>query len=263
MALPANKRRRTNSGEYSPLAGWISNYSPDQRALIHALKLREDEAFLGVEGNPLVFWAEGSRESAGSMAQWSDYGGWGNHATQGVGAKQPTSGNTTQNGKNVIDWDGGDSLELPAGLYSIPNGPYTMFIVSKRDTETAAVETLWLALTGAIGSAIFAYNATAGAIVFRNGVVSSASKGGGTSTNFQVLRARRSGTTHALTFNGNTEVTNTTAVDVATIDSMLLGYSPSNPLTGSIAEVIICNRSLSTSEIALIKAYLFAKWGLP
>lgn len=49
-------------------------------------------------------------ESGGSVSQWSDKSGNGNHATQGTGSAQPTTSTRAINGLNALDFDGGDSL---------------------------------------------------------------------------------------------------------------------------------------------------------
>jgi len=76
-------------------------------------------------------------ESSGSVSQWNDKSGNSYNFPQGTGSAQPTTNATTQNGKNVLDFDGSDSLVGPSGLYSIPSGDNTMFVVSKRNVEDA------------------------------------------------------------------------------------------------------------------------------
>jgi hypothetical protein len=86
-------------------------------------------------------------ESSGSVSQWTNKGSLGN-VTQGTGANQPTTGSATQNGLNVLTFDGGDRLAggtvanwkflhdgtkwicaaaVRAGTGSNPNAAYALF----------------------------------------------------------------------------------------------------------------------------------------
>ena len=74
----------------------------------------------------LQLWLDASdtdtiTSSGGAVSQWDDKSGNSNNATQGTGSAQPTTGASTQNGENIIDFDGGDTFVLPSALYSIPN----------------------------------------------------------------------------------------------------------------------------------------------
>lgn len=46
--------------------------------------------------------------SSGAVSQWNDKSGQGNHAAQANASEKPTTGSTTQNGLNVLSFDGGD-----------------------------------------------------------------------------------------------------------------------------------------------------------
>jgi hypothetical protein len=56
-------------------------------------------------------------ETAGAMSQWNDKSGNARNATQATAANQPTTGALTQNGLNVISFDGtNDYFDLGTGL---------------------------------------------------------------------------------------------------------------------------------------------------
>lgn len=65
-------------------------------------------------------------ESAGSVSQWDDKSGNDYHATQGVGASQPTTGATSVNGLNVIDTNY-DFMNLDSGFLPYLLGDLTIF----------------------------------------------------------------------------------------------------------------------------------------
>jgi len=200
-------------------------------------------------------------EVAGAVSQWNDKSGQGNNVTQGTGSAQPTTNATTQSEKNVLDFDGGDNFSVPAGVFSIPGGPNTVFIVAKRTTETAAIEGLMaLDRSGVATDWSVEFNATSGSVDYKNaGVVTSA---GNTNTNFQIIHGFRSGTTVSVDVNNGTPTTDTTGADRAAVDVGFIGTRGANNLTGSIAEIIIYNRSLSSAEITNVETFLANKWGI-
>jgi hypothetical protein len=117
--------------------------------------------------SPLL-WLDASDEdtivsSGGSVSQWNDKSGNGNNATQGTGSAQPATGSTTQNGLNVLDFDGGDELMLPSGVYTIPTGSNTIFVVSKLAAEAGQIDViLGMGEVGVDNKYFLLYNPTAG-----------------------------------------------------------------------------------------------------
>ena len=66
-------------------------------------------------GGNLKVWLkadDSSTISGSSVSQWSDKSGNGNHATQSNSNDRPTSGSSTINSKNVIDFAGGKHMTL-------------------------------------------------------------------------------------------------------------------------------------------------------
>lgn len=70
---------------------------------------------------------------AGATSQWDDLSGHGLHLGQATGAKQPTSGSSSQNGRNTLLFDGGDILTAAsaADWKFLHAAPCTVFWVSK------------------------------------------------------------------------------------------------------------------------------------
>jgi hypothetical protein len=218
----------------------------------------------------LALWLDASdadtiTEVGGAVSQWDDKSGNANHVTQGTGSAQPTTGATSLNGKNVIDFDGTDTLILPAALYSIANGNNTVFVVSKRNTETGSSQKIFsLSQSGSqrllldySSVATFAfYQSRAGA---GNGVAQA-----GINTNFEVFTAYREGTTQSITRNTSAESTNSNGQDENGIDAGHIGSvaGTSGFLVGSISEIIVCSSALSATERAQVRDYLINKWGI-
>lgn len=68
----------------------------------------------------LVLWLDASdlstiAQTGGNVSQWDDKSGQGNDAVQGTGSAQPTTNNLTQNGLNVIEFNGtSDFMTIPS-----------------------------------------------------------------------------------------------------------------------------------------------------
>ena len=203
--------------------------------------------------------------TSGAVSTWGDKSGNNNDATQVTVSRQPTTGVTLQNNKNVLDFDGGDSLVLPSALYSIPAGDSTVFVVSVQ--TSSALDYIISMTEGGASRYALRYNSGLTDIGFRSrsDSVNTVTATGGTSTNFQVLMGRRNGTLQAVSINGGSEFSNNLALDETGIDGAKIGNltdAAGFQLTGSIAEIILFSRSLSQDEISDVVNYLKTKWSI-
>ena len=71
-------------------------------------------------------------ETGGAVSQWDDKSGNAHHVSQATAGAEPTTGTRTQNGRNVLDFDGGDSL---VGSLTLAQ-PLTMLAVFARDADS-------------------------------------------------------------------------------------------------------------------------------
>jgi len=209
-------------------------------------------------------------DSSGAVDQIDDKYGNGLSTTQVPGAKQPTTNATTQNGKNLIDYDGGDSLILPSALYLIPNGNNTVIYVAKRSAEDATNDTVFCFNEGGGGTGEARYysifSSVAGDISFRNGtaVTPGIGNSGNTNTNFQVVACRREGTTQAIAVDNGTETTNASGTSENGVDRAFLGTvgDTTNYLTGNIAQIDFFSGSLTTEQRTAMYNINSRKWGI-
>jgi hypothetical protein len=204
-------------------------------------------------------------ESSGSVSQWDDKSGNNNNVTQGIGSAQPTTNATTLNGKNVLDFDGGDYFTSTAsGLLSLSNGNNTSFVVSVQDAT--AQDHLITVTEANVNRLTVYYTNVAGEMQFqsRNAAANAVTLTGVTTTNWNIIVGRRDGTTQALSVNGGTEATNAFGNDEPDCDAFWIATRANidSWLNGSIAEVIQYNRSLSASERSSVENYLSNKWGV-
>lgn len=204
--------------------------------------------------------------NVGAVSQWNDKSGNASNATQGTGSAQPGTGVVTQNGKNVLTFDGGDTLILPAATYTIPNANNTLFVVSSTSLPGTQERVIGMAET-ASGRWHFQYPSAAASVSY----LSSTSSGvditissGVTKSNYNIFTCFKSGTTQSISYNGATAVTNASGANESGIDSATIGSELGTVLflTGAIAEIIVYSRALSTAEINQVNRYLSNKWGI-
>jgi hypothetical protein len=214
-----------------------------------------------------------------SVATWSDQSGNGYDATQGGSAARPTFIASGLNGLPVVRFDGtDDTLTLSAsslgmlrnvagatifsvirystnatteGLIFIANNTTSNFRVMMRKNSTSRFETYGRRLDSdtfqnvisssinnsnfRIHSALFNFQNTL-LQQFINGALD------GQKTDFQT--------------SGNTSDTDSNNIRIGN------AVTVSSILNGDIAEIIVYNRALNTSELAQVHRYLSRKWGI-
>lgn len=260
---------------------WLQNRTGSSATNLDGLKQEFAELagahnWESTAGVPIIlegcqFWVDASdggtitKDGSNLVATWGDKSGNGNNATA-IGTDRPTFQTNQQNSLPTINFDGSDEMDLPSGLFSIPNGNFTEFIVSQRATESGSAEVLINLSTTTTAQHFVLYAGAAGTLSATNRTTGAGaiSKAGNTLTDYNIIRFRRSGTGQALAVNGSSESSNLNANSVATIDSGDLGASNAGNLmlTGNIGEIIIYNRSLSAAEIVAVETYLGNKWGI-
>lgn len=197
-------------------------------------------------------------ESGGAVSAWADLSGNGNHLTQANASLQPATGSETQNGLNVISFDGTEHMALPVGAIPTGTSQYTIFAVWRSDSARGH-----LLFGGAqnvnqaigfetISTAIHAYwwgndHWFYGSVTLTAPMFTAWSWDGSNDT-IQVGSG-----SDVLAMAGKS--TDSTA---GTVGSLAGSYS----LTGFIAELVIYHTALTPAEIAAVESYLKAKWGL-
>ena len=192
-------------------------------------------------------------ESRGSVSQFDDKSSFKTNVVQAVGARQPTTGISTINGLNVLDYDGGDSLQ--SAVVPLITQPIVIFVVSEL-AATGAQEFLFDGLTFNGSNTLF-HTATTPSFFAGAPII------GGTTTDIPTIRTFIANGVNSVGFvNGVSVVTGNAGTN--SLDGFTLGARFSNTqfLTGKIGEVIVYNRLLSAIEIATIVRFLVIKWGI-
>ena len=216
----------------------------------------------------LKLWLDASdtltiTHSTGDVTAWRDKSGNGNNATTSVGF--PRTGDSTRNGKNVIDFTS-DQMTLPAALYTIPNGANTLFVVSKRTSETGLITTTVSMSTGATNQFFHIYSDVSGAQSFINRSTASpvASATGIINTEYNTAFMRRSGTNQEIAVNTINAVDSASATNI-TPTAAQIGTAAGGllPFIGSIAEIILYDSALTDAQALTVMQYLSRKWNTP
>lgn len=193
---------------------------------------------------------------SGAVSQWNDQSGNGRHLTA-AGSERPTTGTRTQNSRNVIDFSGSNSM---ASSSSFTQGTSdTVFVVCLNDD-------------GSDATAQVVYNSSNGAARTRMNkiatnvwtITSGTNLSGGTpDTNPHLITGVFGGASSILRLDGS-QLASGTAGTSSGSSAPFLGAAPAGGQRwdGWIAEVLHYDSVLSGPDIALVEAYLTAKWGL-
>ena len=194
--------------------------------------------------------------STNNVTQWRDKSGSGNNATQATSSSQPTSGGS-QNGLNTLLFTG-KTMVLP----TISLSTQTVFCVYLNTTFTPYGEPVEL------GPFAFFYAAPSSNVgIGRTGatdeVLANWSTNGLTTSKYTVYGGTVSvsgSTTSVLYFNGNQVASNTVTSSGGQVYYRVGHYAGGT--TGYIAEVIVFNSVLSTTQRQSVENYLMSKWGI-
>ncbi len=224
----------------------------------------------GEEGLPvtsgLILWLDASdadtiTESGGNVSQWDDKSNAANHAVQTSSSAQPDTNSSTINSLNVIDFEQGSEFLDFSSRIDFTNT--TIFVVAEPNASSVG---------GQILSATSANRQT-----LRYGSSTTFSWGAGGNVTFSGLSGNQQGIERILVITYDADnLTRSLNIDGSTITNSgnsayngssyietigkLLSNSPS--AGANIAEIIMYNTVLSSSDIATMESYLSDKWAI-
>lgn len=201
-------------------------------------------------------------ESSGNISQWDDKSGNSRHSTQSIGSNQPSTGDSTQNSKNVISFDGTEWFNMDSDLHNITNGSNSHFIVSRQDISGSSKRIVNYDNAGTKGG--MRYLSGGSSIQFSSGSFNGPTSTGNTNSNFNVLFGSRDSSLLSISVNGETPITTNDGSSIVAINANIGTFSDgvAGTLIGDIAEIIILNSSAPLSLRQTIEGYLSHKWGI-
>lgn len=239
----------------------------------------------------LKLWLDASDTSTISLSgsnvtQWNDKSGNGYNFSQGTATRQPQSGTRTQNGKNILNFDGGDilvSTNTAATWNFLHNASKaTIFMALVADTTTSMVVMdnsqesntyVGIVLMQTSGTTI--YHSVMNGDNTGNRVISASANIGASAGTFyetSILSDPTNATTANRSYirrNGGTDVqanigTGAYTTNNATYVLQIGARANMNDtfFDGAIGEIIIYQGLLNASERNLVDNYLRGKWAL-
>ncbi len=212
------------------------------------------------QGLNLWLKADGPMTQNGStVARWDDVSGSGNDASQGICSAQPALVLNTLNGLPVVRFDGSSTCLTTAAPVTTST-QYSMFVVSTLGGVNGPI---YNGLPSTNGYGFYRSNSADYGLNY--GGVSAPVFGPTQTSGFQTLEAQRdsSGTT---TFyqNGTPSGGTSTATPNEPSNLTTIGGLWSNQIfQGDIAEILVYNRALSTTERQQVEQYLHQKYFVP
>lgn len=206
-------------------------------------------------------------ESSGSVSQWNDKSGNGNNATQGTGSAQPTTGTTTQNGRNTLDFNGtSHRLAFPnLGLNGLTD--VSVFAVFNVDSTTSGSDNPLSFGNGSEGQILTGAVAVGTLQSFDLGFFTDLTFiATGMDDSMNILSLITSATASHSYKNGTQVAEDLTPPTTWTTGAgdygIMASNTPNRWTKGQFAELIIYTRTLSTAEKTQVESYLLNKWGI-
>lgn len=188
---------------------------------------------------------------ATGVSEWRDKSGNDRHASQGTGNNQPDYTGTL-NGRSVITFDGSND-SLATISFSISQ-PYSLLMVARR--------------TGGAGQNFYDRINTGPALGTFGGVffilVTSGLNGPAQDTNYHIFHAKHNGASSVFRIDKNDFATGNPGTS-ALNQGIRFGARADGAgsfMTGSIAEILLFSKMLSTAEQTATEAYLSKKWSV-
>ena len=220
---------------------------------------------LPVKGG-LVLWLDAaddstfSYSSGTSVSQWRDKSGLNNHSSQATVGSQP-SRSTFQNSRKTITFDGTNDFLDGASALTIANG-YTAFTIVK--SSATGERDIITSTPAAQSTDIYLYQQ---ASTGRFGNWSNVYTSNPISLNVWYLFSTNVSSvgSETLYLNGSSQASNSRSLTNTRgyrVGAYYTGSSSGEYWSGEIAEILIFNRSLSSTEMKQVHTYLGQKWGI-
>lgn len=219
----------------------------------------------------LIWWLDASdsatiTETAGSVSQWDDKSTSGYNVVQGTGASQPITGTRTLNGLNVLDIEINDYLSGSANsalLSTLGSDNHTIFVLCSVDDNTAS-RSIIRGMNASNNTRYFIGIRPDPAVEVTFNTNTTSYSGAMSTGTAHILAAYKDvgGSPSAkFIFNGNSTSGSGSDGSIVNIGIGRRTNSAVEQWDGTVAEIILYNRVLSTSEINQVGNYLETKWG--
>lgn len=212
-------------------------------------------------------YTAGSALAVQAVSKWKDKSGNINSVIQNTDSLKPVYAPNIRNGNSCI-WFGADGLAIPSGVFPVPNGANTIFIVAQSTLVDANDRAMLTLSEGGNGRYVLRHSAVSGEINFVNNTSNTnpVTATNIVKANWNVYTGSFNGTSGlTLAVNAGSNFTASTGAAENGCDAGSVGANgPINTafFRGYIGEVIVYDKLLNSAEIAQVKAYLANKWSV-
>lgn len=208
-----------------------------------------------------------------AVARWEDQSGNGYHVTQGTSNNRPILKTSVINSKNILRFDGSNDLLISANISENNLSAMTCFVVAYvagfgggnfgRYFERGSNARVWFvnSIDGntnrliAVGGNFF-HDTAINSIAAGNWYLNSAKWNGGTNRETDMSqKVNRVSSTKGLAGTGATTSVSNTTYQIGNRSAADRAFN------GDIAELIIYNTELTTTQVDDVEIYLAGKWG--
>jgi hypothetical protein len=216
--------------------------------------------------NGLALWLDAaddttfSYSSGTTVSQWRDKSGLNNHSSQATVGNQP-SRSTFQNSRKTVNFDGTNDFLDGTSALTLANG-YTAFTIVK--SSATGERDIITSTPAAQSTDIYLYQqASSGKFGNWSNVYTS----NPISLNVWYLFSTNVSSvgSETLYLNGSSQASNSRSLTNTRgyrVGAYYTGSSSGEYWSGEIAEILIFNRSLSSTEMKQVHTYLGQKWGI-
>jgi len=223
--------------------------------------------------NGLQLWLDANNSvtaSGGNISAWGDISGQQNNATQSMSGDKPTLVSGAINGLPAVSFNGSSQfLQLPGGsTFSNFSSGASIFVVTNPASVTSgarfidlgngsASDNLLLDEPSSSGAALYVYTGSSPSNVTSSSAI--------TTNQFQLLEAVYNGTTTATISTDGVEGAQSASMNTIANTNRANNYigqgsGGGNYFEGQIAEMLVYNRAVTTSEQGSIEGYLLSKY---
>ena len=244
----------------------LSNYAPSGSVIEYIIGMSSG-IFTPLEISGLQLWLDANDSSTitlngSTVSQWNDKSGNGYNVSQSTASNQPTYQSAVLNSKSVVRFDGsGDVLTNTTDTPVGGSTNRTVFVVFNSNTGITAKYPLALGNSTSTGQT-FGISQEIGVRV-NSGYQIWTTSVDSTHAIVTIILDGTSTTDLSAWKNGSSLSAYTpSAQTINTTSGILVGNGPSGGnLNGDVAEIIVYNSALSTSDRESVESYLSTKWG--
>jgi hypothetical protein len=234
--------------DFTPAAGGGGPFSPSD---ISGLKL-----WLDASDATSLYTDSGCSAAVASdgdtIGCWFDKSGTGNNFTQGTAASEPTYKTAIQNSNSVVRFDGSDSLTKT--MASV--GAHTIFVIGRNNTTSAGYKGV---ITTALNGLYYLVSGGSGDFTLNDYNGGDHQSSIGTVNTFFTYTGAYDGAGTADRYK-NEVIFEAGATGDTSRTYSNIGDTGGAVLTGDIAEILIYDTKLNSTQMGNVNAYLKAKW---